>query len=127
MSECNVCIGGREPDGTCEVFEQTIVKKSRKLHKCCECGREIPVGSSYESTFTVYEGDAVRLKTCIACADIRDTFNCDGGVLINGQLWEEIVQADFFGNLNTGCIAKLKTVEAKQYLTERWQKWKGLR
>ncbi len=127
MSDCNVCIVGGEPDGYCQVFERTTIKKSRKTFKCCECGREIPIGSSYESTFTVFEGDAERWKACSDCVDIRDTFHCDGETQpIIGHLWESIAESDFFRQLTTGCIAKLKTVEAKKYLQERWMQWKGL-
>jgi hypothetical protein len=40
-------------------------------------------------------------------------------------LWEEM--RDYvFPEMTTGCLNRLKTSVAKQFLIERWKKWKGL-
>lgn len=67
MGDCNACLVGWEPDGQCEVFNRGMVKRSRKEYRCCECSRIIPVGSPYERTFTVFEGDAETYHTCTIC------------------------------------------------------------
>jgi hypothetical protein len=130
MSECNVClIGDNSGDGEfAQVFERTIVKKSRKPHRCCECKREIPVGSGYEKTFMVFDGTAESFSACLICAEIRDTYYCaDDSSPIVGELWTDIAEENFFAAFNTVCLSKLRTPEAKAYMLERWQKWKGLR
>lgn len=128
MSDCNACLVGWEPDGYCEVFSRSVVKKSRKVFRCCECRRAIPIGSPYERTFTVFEGDAETYRTCMICVEIRDTYYCkpEGNPTL-AMLWDDIDSEDFFINFTTGCLAKLKTPEAKAYMLERWQKWKGLK
>jgi hypothetical protein len=119
MSDCGVCIGG-EADGYCEFWDSKIVK-ARKPHKCYECRREIPVGAQYEYVAGKYDGDFFTHKTCLVCAEIRDSFSCGGGVQY-GSLWEDMHYA--FPEVTTGCLTKLKTPEAKAYLLERWNKWK---
>ncbi len=128
MSDCNVCFYGGEPDGYCEVWNRKLVKSSRKEFKCCECRRVIPIGSGYESTFTVYEGSAETFRTCLVCVEIRDTFHCgtDKGQPLLGELWEHIADSDFYSNMTSACFGKLKTDEARAYLRYRWMRWKGL-
>lgn len=122
--ECGVCIGGAEPDGPCEVYDHRIIAKSRKEHHCLECGREIPIGSSYHYYFTVFDGEAQSDHICIACEDIAEAFYCDSRIL--GSLWEDAHESGLLPNLTTACFAKLKTQEGRDYLRERWMKWKGL-
>jgi hypothetical protein len=40
-------------------------------------------------------------------------------------MWEDICE-NLFPAMTTGCLARLKTAAAKEYLVRKWQKWKGL-
>ena len=46
--------------------------KARKEHKCCECGRIINTGEKYEKIKGIWDGKALRYKTCLPCASLRD-------------------------------------------------------
>lgn len=59
-------------DGYCTVYEQKDIKKSRKVFKCSDCFKVVPVGSSYMSIFTVFEGDANTFKICNLCRSLRE-------------------------------------------------------
>lgn len=59
-------------DGYCTVYEETVIKKSRKQHQCSDCGGLIGVGESYRSIFSVYEGDATTSKMCHKCQSLRE-------------------------------------------------------
>jgi hypothetical protein len=49
----------------------TQIKKSRKAHKCDECDRTIPVGSTYDYFSGGGEGRCWTFKTCLSCANLR--------------------------------------------------------
>lgn len=127
MSDCGVCYFSSEADGVCEVWNVRHIKKSRKEHRCIECGEIIPAGSSYESVFSVYEGEAETSATCEICREVRDAYRCDGDSWVIGTLWDDIAQSDFWPNFTTGCLEKLTTPAAKAEMIRRWQRWKGLR
>lgn len=122
MSDCDLCIGGEcDYDGTMEFMSVKEVR-ARKSFRCEECHRSFPAGAKYEKMAAKYDGDFCSVKTCLDCADIRTTFCCDGGIY--GQLWQEWRDSEGFERLTTGCIAKLSTASAKQYLMDRWNNWK---
>lgn len=129
MSDCNVCFFAGEADGFCEVWNRHIVKKSRKEFRCGECRRVIPIGSQYEQTFTVFEGDAVTYRTCMVCVEIRDTFHCgeDRNQPLIGELWDNIGESGFYESLSEGCIWKLKSTEAMEYLRTRANRYRTAR
>lgn len=124
MVDCGVCIGGGDYDGSPEFFDVTW-PTARKIHRCEECKREIPKGSQYRREAGKYDGNLYCIKTCEVCAEIRDAFTCDDGAGSEyGSLWSDLT--DSFSALTTGCFERLTTVAAKQYLRERWMRWKGL-
>lgn len=124
MSDCGVCIGGGDYDGSLEFYDSRVIV-ARKSHKCEECGREIPSGQQYEYVSGKFDGDFFYVKTCMDCVDIRDGLTCNGGSIAHGQLWGEL--RDYgFQNMTMGCLTKLKTASAKSYLVQRWNQWKGL-
>lgn len=122
MSDCGVCIGGGDYDGSPE-FQSTAWPKARKPHKCMECGRVIAIGEQYERFAGKFDGALFSQKTCSECAEIRDAFNCDGGALCDG-LWADMESA-VFPVMTTGCLDRLQTPEAKRFLAARWRKWRG--
>lgn len=58
-------------DGYCTVYEEKTIKQSRKPHKCSDCYKVIPTGSSYKQVFSVFEGDANTAKMCQLCLSLR--------------------------------------------------------
>lgn len=56
----------------CELFDERVVARARKTHRCSECHEPIAVGDSYLRTFGVWGGDASRFKTCARCYFARE-------------------------------------------------------
>jgi hypothetical protein len=82
----------------CEVFRATH-RVARKPHRCSECRRPIRPGTRYESTFTVFDGDAETFKTCPRCERLREVYvamEIAGGCAVYeatpplSYLWESI-------------------------------------
>ena len=105
-SEC-VCsssfIGADFPD-----FLRSEIHVARKEHICCECGRRIPVGESYELVVGKWDGIFCTFKTCYSCKAIRDTLFCDGYTYggIFSDLREYLYSVDMSYDL-LDCIAIL--------------------
>lgn len=123
MSGCDVCIGhdNDDPAEFCEVE----IRKARKSHKCCECGREIEPGESYEHVRGKWYGEIDSFDTCLLCVEIRTVFSC-GESWQYQSLWEDMEEYAF-ERLTTAseCFTEL-SAEAKAFVLERWRKWKGL-
>lgn len=117
---CGISIGG-DCDGYPE-FSNLQIGKARKTYKCCECGDVIAVGDQYERITIKYDGEFASYKTCMGCADIRDSFSPEG--IVFGGVWEDI--AHQWRDVTTACFAQLATVAGKRKLREEWMKWKGL-
>lgn len=124
MSDCGVCIGGDSDDGERPEFQDITNPKARREHRCCECERTIAAGESYQRYVGKFDGEMYCEKTCSQCAEIRSAFCCGGGWPFFGDLWGEM--QDAFPGLNSSCFDRLTTPEAKQFLRDRWMKWKGL-
>ena len=66
--------------------------KARKEHTCCECLSVIAKGEKYQLFEGVWDGEFSRYRTCLICADVRDTVQSerepDEGIQF-GCLWEE--------------------------------------
>lgn len=121
MSDCGICIGGDYNDGYSE-FYSTTFPKAKKQHQCEECFRKIEIGQAYQNTAGKYDGDFYVYKICLDCMNIQQGLSC--GNIVYGNLWEQIYE--IFPQFNTSCLTKIKTVSAKEYILERWRKWKGL-
>lgn len=120
--DCGVCIGTDNSDLTEFWSSETVT--ARKAHKCCECRLPILPGQNYERSAGISDGEMWSHKTCLLCQEIRDAMRCSNGFYYE-CLWEEM--RDYvFPEMTTGCLDRLKTVAAKQFLIERWKKWKGL-
>jgi len=119
MSDCGVCIGG-EPEGYCEFFH-VEVRKARKPHKCCECGKQILPGEKYEHVRGKHDGEMRTADTCLICREIAEAFYCDGR-MFGGELWDAMEYG--FEAMTTGCFNRLTTAAAKAELQRRWNGWK---
>jgi len=45
--------------------------RARKVHICCECGRKIEPGETYERVSGIWDGRPERFKTCTGCVELR--------------------------------------------------------
>ena len=52
----------------------TIERKARTAHKCCECDDTISPGDKYEYTSGVWDGRGASFKTCLRCAGVRSWY-----------------------------------------------------
>jgi hypothetical protein len=60
---------------------------ARKQHTCCECGRDITKGSTYENVTGLWDDFWQTYKTCETCADLRTSV--EASVCVNfGELYE---------------------------------------
>ena len=117
---CAISIGG-DCDGHA-AFSNLQMAKARKVYKCCECGDSIAPGERYERFTANFDGEFCSYKTCIACADIRESFS--DVAIYGGGLWEEMHEQ--WPDVTTACFDQLTTVEGKRKLRAEWMKWKGL-
>lgn len=125
MTDCGVCISGAPIDGYVQMYTCEFVK-ARKEHRCVECERIIVRGSEYQRISFLWEGKFETHHTCSDCAEIRSAFDCSEAdeAIQFGELWQSM--REVFWDLTTGCLQKLETASAKEYLMERWRLWKGL-
>jgi len=119
MGDCGVCLSGYDGDSS---FCHIEIRKERKSHRCSECEREIMRGEKYEHATGKSDGDLWSFDTCLLCAEIADTFYCEGR-LFGGMLWDEM-QEIAFPVMNTACLDRLETAAAKTFLLKRWSEWK---
>ena len=119
MSDCGVCIYGDDSGYT--EFCDSRIQKARRAAFCCECEKPIDVGQKYEYAYGKTEGHFWTVKTCLMCAEIADTFYCEGR-MYGGSLWDSMKCV--FPDMTTGCLAKLETAAAKAFLLAQWNEWK---
>lgn len=62
---------------------QESKQRARKMHKCCECGRDIHPGETYWKVFGIQDGDAFSDKWCAHCNVAKEWLwkNCGGSML----------------------------------------------
>jgi hypothetical protein len=122
MSDCNVCLGS-DIECYAEFYEGKTVT-AKKDHKCTECRETIAKGTQYLRECGKWDGEFSSFHTCLICAELRTAFSCqDGQAICFGELWNEIEEY-LFPEMTTGCLEKCKTAAAKQFLIDRWNKWK---
>jgi len=72
-----------------ECFESNI-RKAKKVHKCCECKKDIIPGEKYEDFHGIWNGEANNYRSCIKCRNLRWGIqyieDCDE--MAFGQLYE---------------------------------------
>ena len=121
MTDCGICLDPGDYE-CAEMYSEAVVK-ARKPHRCCECGKAIHPRSEYQRASGKWDGDFATYRTCLDCMHIRDAFRCGGGFLF-GQLWDSL--HEYRNDVNTGCVAKLKTVSAKQAYMDWLRQARGI-
>ena len=88
-------------------FSKQIIRKAFKTHKCCECGRIIPIGEKYEVISGAWEGRFGTYKTCSDCLSIREEFFCEG--FFFEQMFEYLKEYlnECDGEVPSGCLLSL--------------------
>lgn len=122
VGDCGVCIGGGYDNDELDIdtyYQRNVIIK--RNCKCFECGELVKAGTEHQQCGGTYEGVRKNWRFCLLCAEIADTFCCDGRMF--GTLWEG-VEEDLFPQLTTDCLVKLKTAAAKQHLVNKWNEWK---
>ena len=51
------------------------IRHARKPYYCCECRAAITAGDAYEHVSSFDEGMWIRYRTCIPCADLRESLS----------------------------------------------------
>lgn len=114
---CDVYVEG---DGY-PAFYNDLTHKARKNHRCCECGRDIIAGETYNYTSGLWDGKFDVYKTCADCVSIRNEFFSNGWNFTNvmSDLIEHLYEID--GDISEDCILNL-TPRAKQRVADIIQK-----
>ena len=121
VTDCGVCFVSDDCFDPPE-FSSRKNRRARKEHRCCECGGIIKRGEVYEYVAGMWERAIDSFKTCLVCVEIRTSFSCNGRWLFH-ELYERM-EEDVFPLMTTGCLEKLSTAAAKNFLVDRWNAWK---
>lgn len=85
MSSCCCVDYDAEP---AKLFSLVNVRRARKPHTCCECGRTIPKGAPYRRERGLWDDRWETYATCRLCASVRnDRMSCG---YVYGRLWEDL-------------------------------------
>lgn len=121
MSDC-VCLYN-SGDGDLPEFSSEAVVKAKKPYRCCECFGVIAIGQRYERVTGKWDWTVSTYRTCLLCDEIRRAFCCEDGWTYT-LLWSDIEDQMFRERgLDSACLEKLSTVDAKQFLQRRWWAW----
>ena len=106
MSESCGCIYVDTSDYSGD-FQTVDIRKARKDHKCCACGRIIQPGEEYERVFGVWDADPGTFKTCNDCLSLREAFFCES--FFYRTLWADFEYhvLEMNGEIASSCFTKL--------------------
>lgn len=124
MSCADVCID-MDYDGGNEFYAEAVVKKSRKVHRCCECHEAIQAGASYVRSTGKSDGGVFSEATCCPCHEIRKAFCCSGWIF--GELETSMREQVFEVWQKLGpydCLAKLESLEARNRAMAWFREWR---
>lgn len=125
--DCGVCLD--QSDGEAAEFFHEEERVAKRVHMCCECEDQIPVGETHQVVQMKYDGRWSTYRTCNACVEVhRALSSCDredGSPGYRGLrcLWVDLEEW-IFPEMTTACIAKCRTVAAREKLLKRWNEWK---
>ena len=126
MSCADVCIAIDDCGEGNAFYTESIIGRSRKPHRCCECGETIPVGGSYLRAAGKGEGEVFTTSTCLPCAEIRRAFCCGGWIFgeLESQMREQVFEVwQKFGPYD--CLAKLESRAARDRAMQWFHEWRG--
>lgn len=68
-----------------------VDRKAKKVHRCCECGRDIHPGETYKVEVGVTDG-LVVYKTCAHCLIVREWLSGECGGWVYTMTDEDLVE-----------------------------------
>lgn len=71
---CNYGYDGDYDLDPADIWEEGRVQKSRKPHRCSECGDPIPPGSRYCYARMLAEGEWTSFARCLTCAALAELY-----------------------------------------------------
>lgn len=77
-------------DGYGTSFADKVIACSRVPHRCEECSRMIPVGSTYVVTSGIWEGEFYYLKMCNRCRKAARWLMARGHGWIYGSILSDV-------------------------------------
>ena len=75
-------------------FEPYLVKRSKRVHWCYGCNKEMPKGSSYVRQSGVQDGELFSNSWCAACDKKADKFTLDDWEYFSPGDFAEVTQAE---------------------------------
>lgn len=126
MACADACIYQEFDSESNEFYTESVVRKSRKPHRCCECREVIPPGYGYQRAVGKSDGRFWSSVTCLPCVEIRKAFCCEGWVF--GALLNDMCEQLFPAWLLSGpwdCLAKIETREARDKAAHWFESWRN--
>lgn len=125
MSCSCVCVDYGGPYA--EFYTESMVK-AKKKHKCCECGKEIEPGETYEKITGKWDSFIETYRTCKNCLNIKEVFFCEGWLFegMKEALYEHLQDILYYGEFPGECLVKLES-GAREYVCEMIEKiWEDM-
>ncbi len=107
----------------CEVWDETVVKAARKLHRCHCCGGPILPSKPYVKHFFIIDGQATFEKMCMTCDRMSKRFQDDHGQRSNPSFMPELL-ADCISEDDDGSKKWLLETLNMNRRRARWAKYK---
>jgi hypothetical protein len=88
-------------------FDETIIKRATRQHKCTECKRLIEKNERYSRIVGVWSSKFEVYKTCVDCMSVRSEFFDSGFPL--GAMWNEVTEYIYNceGAIPEACLTQL--------------------
>jgi len=125
MSEAYCDVSLEEYDGDSATFYDEQHVKARKPHVCYECHEDITAGAHYHRVVGKWDDEVRTYKFCEACWEVMGEFSSDGTRTF-GITWDTFDSEWNDGATLQGCLNRLTSVAAKELMTRKYRKSKGL-
>lgn len=76
----------------------SVERKARRLHTCCECKLAIDKGTRYIDTRGIWDGTPQTYKTCKNCEKLRKEFTLKVGETPPFHYLKEGISEEFYGD-----------------------------
>lgn len=83
------CSGQYECDEYADVWREGRTSKTKKEHRCCECGATIPVGERCCFASSLYDGQWSTQRRCLTCSFLAEAISTTTGVC---PLWGGLLE-----------------------------------
>ena len=118
--ECSCTIDAEYDEGP-DCYQEAM-RKTRKTHKCCECGEVIQIGEKYESISGIWDGDPHTYKTCMDCKSLRGVFFKNWCF---EMIWDDFKEEFSGAVVPESCISELTPAAREkvcQWIEDQWER-----